>query len=363
MCGFNNFVRSTTVTSTSIRALSRSKKKFADFLTPLVESCLPEGVLRAWERHRASSILNNDAELPENSQRSLENLMAFLRQEINGEKMLNLAQFGFGCQGKVKREVVNSQRAEILSASSPISAAQGSIKCIFYSNFHPSQDCGKAVTMTREEKKTAVLRTGLCLVCLKNGPMAKKCHTEHYRYTIEVARIDEKFSCQVSVLDQPKICTILPRGRGKHLLAELENHGIVLTDIGEETPPIRLLLAADALGRILLGRIKVLKSGISAIETSLGWSVLGSEKKTTVVNMVTLCLQNFEIPKIWELEKLGIVDPTERKTTKLLEDETRAHFQETVKKTDHRYEVAYHGWLAIHLCMICMMLLNLDCVQ
>ncbi|GBM14895.1 hypothetical protein AVEN_28616-1 [Araneus ventricosus] len=56
--------------------------------------------------------------------------------------------------------------------------------------------------------------------------------------------------------------------------------------------------------------------------------------------MVTLCLQNFEIPKIWELEKLGIVDPTERKATKLLEDETLAHFQETVKKIDHRYEVA-----------------------
>ncbi|GBM43389.1 hypothetical protein AVEN_264608-1 [Araneus ventricosus] len=56
--------------------------------------------------------------------------------------------------------------------------------------------------------------------------------------------------------------------------------------------------------------------------------------------MVILCFQNFEIPKIWELEKLGIVDPTKRKTTKLLEDETLAHFQEIVEKTDHRYEAA-----------------------
>ncbi|GBM06875.1 hypothetical protein AVEN_147820-1 [Araneus ventricosus] len=58
-------------------SLGRSKEKFADFLSPLVESCLPEDVLRAWERHRACSILKNDAELPENSQRSLENLGIF----------------------------------------------------------------------------------------------------------------------------------------------------------------------------------------------------------------------------------------------------------------------------------------------
>ncbi|GBL87261.1 hypothetical protein AVEN_28793-1 [Araneus ventricosus] len=44
---------------------------------------------------------------------------------------------------------------------------------------------------------------------------------EHYRYTINVERIDRKFSCQVSVLDQPKICTTLPRVRDKHLLAEI----------------------------------------------------------------------------------------------------------------------------------------------
>ncbi|GBM30602.1 hypothetical protein AVEN_27631-1 [Araneus ventricosus] len=160
----------------ALDTLGRSKEKFADFLSPLVESCLPEDVLRTWERHTTSSILNNDAELPENSQRSLENLMAFLRQEVNGEEMINLVRSGFGFQGKVKREVVNSERTEIPSAAL-IFAAKGRIKCVFCSNFHPSQDCGKAGRMTREGKKTAVLRKGLCLVSLKNGHMAKKCHS------------------------------------------------------------------------------------------------------------------------------------------------------------------------------------------
>ncbi|GBM03092.1 hypothetical protein AVEN_14589-1 [Araneus ventricosus] len=58
-------------------ALGRSKEKFADFLSPLVESCFPVDVSRVWERQRTSSILNIGAELPENSRRSLENLTAF----------------------------------------------------------------------------------------------------------------------------------------------------------------------------------------------------------------------------------------------------------------------------------------------
>ncbi|GBN76104.1 hypothetical protein AVEN_173450-1 [Araneus ventricosus] len=84
-------------------------------------------------------------------QRSLENLMDFLRQEVNGEEMMSLALSGFGCQGKVKRDVANSMRNDIPSASALIYATQERIKCVFCSNFHPSQDCGKATTMTREE--------------------------------------------------------------------------------------------------------------------------------------------------------------------------------------------------------------------
>ncbi|KAF8793410.1 hypothetical protein HNY73_004892 [Argiope bruennichi] len=36
----------------ALESLGRTKKKCPDFLEPLVESCLPESVLRAWERSR-----------------------------------------------------------------------------------------------------------------------------------------------------------------------------------------------------------------------------------------------------------------------------------------------------------------------
>ncbi|GFT94276.1 uncharacterized protein TNCV_4775711 [Trichonephila clavipes] len=51
---------------------------------PLVESCLPEEVLVAWERSR-----NHQTE--SEGSRSLEQLMNFLRQEVKGEEMVLLA--------------------------------------------------------------------------------------------------------------------------------------------------------------------------------------------------------------------------------------------------------------------------------
>ncbi|GFU57405.1 uncharacterized protein TNCV_3635841 [Trichonephila clavipes] len=36
----------------SLESLGRTLEKYGDFLTPLVESCLPEEILMAWERKR-----------------------------------------------------------------------------------------------------------------------------------------------------------------------------------------------------------------------------------------------------------------------------------------------------------------------
>ncbi|GFY10081.1 uncharacterized protein TNCV_1946261 [Trichonephila clavipes] len=66
----------------ALESLGRTQERFGDFLAPLVESCLPEEVLMTWERNR------NHHELSDNTAgkniRSLENLMTFLRQEVQG---------------------------------------------------------------------------------------------------------------------------------------------------------------------------------------------------------------------------------------------------------------------------------------
>ncbi|CAL1293989.1 unnamed protein product [Larinioides sclopetarius] len=316
---------------------------------------------------------------------------------------------------------------EPTAATLMANTSAGKNNCVFCDRSHPSQDCQKISNMNYEDKKEQVMRKRCCLVCLKPGHMAKKCHSsvkclicerrhyallcpdlrkgissssknkvadeeqksteilltnlpsaheiylkviavrlrhkgkevcvralmddgshrsyieknlvaelnlspsgtevlsqglfgggispaaEHGRFMVTIESFDRKYSTSVALLDQPKICSNLPRIRDENLLAELASRGIKVTDVGRDTPPIRVLLGADVLGSILTGRIEVFTSGISAVETLLGWTILGLGRKRQVVNMVTLTLQNIELPKIWDLEVLDIKDPVESK--------------------------------------------------
>lgn len=151
----------------ALESLGRTKEKFADFLEPLVESCLPENVLRAWERSRISE--NTD---DATSQRSLEKLMCFLRHEVESEEMISLAREGFGRDNgsgvvirKDSRKLV--QRDEPTAATLISNTYGGKNNCIFCDHAHPSQDCRKIAGMSYEERKLQVMRKGCCLVCSK----------------------------------------------------------------------------------------------------------------------------------------------------------------------------------------------------
>ncbi|GFT73735.1 DUF1758 domain-containing protein [Nephila pilipes] len=134
-------------------------------------------------------------------------------------------------------------------------------------------------------------------------------------------------------LVQGKTCTTLSSTRDQNLINEFKLRGIELTNIGEENPPIRLLI-----GKILTSRIEVLKFDLSAIETKL---VLCSQKKNTSITMASLSYQNFTIPDMRDLDSVCISDPIERKCMKLLEEETLTHFRESIKvNKDQRYEIA-----------------------
>ncbi|CAG7824208.1 unnamed protein product, partial [Allacma fusca] len=68
---------------TQLRALETlgvTSDKFAAMLYPLVESCLPEEVMRTWERNRGQIAMQPDA-----SKDRLALLMTFLKGEVDGE--------------------------------------------------------------------------------------------------------------------------------------------------------------------------------------------------------------------------------------------------------------------------------------
>ncbi|KAJ8976987.1 hypothetical protein NQ317_013988 [Molorchus minor] len=70
----------------------------AAMLFPLVESCLPEDLLRVWQRsHRSLSTSQSNLESVEPTvEMRLKNLMRFLQKEVENEQRITLAAEGFG---------------------------------------------------------------------------------------------------------------------------------------------------------------------------------------------------------------------------------------------------------------------------
>ncbi|GFS34482.1 hypothetical protein NPIL_253911 [Nephila pilipes] len=86
--------------------------------------------------------------------------MNFLGNEVEGEEYRALAEGSFRSQVKIKSKLIQPSAIQNPSASvltSSIENLSGKIKCLFCDFNHNSQDCRKAVAMTQEERKAAVI--------------------------------------------------------------------------------------------------------------------------------------------------------------------------------------------------------------
>ncbi|GFT77600.1 transposable element Tc1 transposase [Nephila pilipes] len=107
----------------------------------------------------------------------LENLMIFLRHEVEGEEHLFLAETSFGDGMKRKESRKPPLRDEPTAATLIANTSVGRNQCIFCERAHASQDCQKISNLAYEDRKGQVMRKRCCLVCLKPGHMAKRCHS------------------------------------------------------------------------------------------------------------------------------------------------------------------------------------------
>jgi hypothetical protein len=156
---------------------------------------------------------------------------------------------------------------------------------------------------------------------------------------------DSKY--HLRVLDQVKICNDVPVLVNPLVKQELEEKNIQLPRQDDTCTEIQLLLGADVIGDILTGRIIKLRSGLTAIETVLGWTIMGKLKDTTSV-ITSICLKNSVIDDLWALEKLGITDPVEDKTNEKIYEEAMENFNNTLQVDDEgRYHVKL-PWLEGH---------------
>ncbi|GFT12997.1 hypothetical protein NPIL_406131, partial [Nephila pilipes] len=84
------------------------------------------------------------------------------------------------------------------------------------------------------------------------------------------------------VLSENKICGYLPKVNDLQVLSEIKEKGIIVPDLCNSVNEIDMLLGADVISVILSGRTIKLKSGLIAIGTTLGFTLMG--KPSQIVN-------------------------------------------------------------------------------
>ncbi|GFU27669.1 putative RNA-directed DNA polymerase from transposon X-element [Trichonephila clavipes] len=367
----------------ALESLGRTKEKFAEFLEPLVESCLPENVLRAWER--SHSVEDSS---PQDSARSLDKLLCFLRNEVQSEEMIKLARTGLGAS-RVSHPRSHPDEADYFTAAALVNfkaiqkhacfrcletshvsrSCKYKMKCLSCDKNHYTIMCAdkesaqsndentvvsSSVLSNQSVNETVYLQT-LVLRIEHNGKelkvrtildsgsqksyiservikvlqlRPKSKHTvvhglyggretsphSHLVFDVYLKNFEDTYAHSIEVLSQMKICGFVPKIVDTRTLQELKEKNITLSDLEAKEHDIELLLGADVIGNILTDNSLKLSSGVTAVQTKFGYTVIG---KTNTIhnslcnNVVSLHCANFTVTDLWNLDAIGITDPTE----------------------------------------------------
>ena len=172
---------------------------------------------------------------------------------------------------------------------------------------------------------------------------------QHFKYRVDLKRLDHKnqneTGSEIEVLDQNQICEDVPRLTKGPWMEELKKRKIWFSDVGRDTPEIEILVGSDFYPKIFTGNSFQLQNGLLAIETKFGWTLSGrvtTSSLTAAATALSLHLRSEElqISTMWDLESIGITDPSEHKSKQEREAETRQHFLQSVRRlADGRYSV------------------------
>ncbi|KAF2886475.1 hypothetical protein ILUMI_19697 [Ignelater luminosus] len=199
-------------------------------------------------------------------------------------------------------------------------------------------------------QRSYILKVTLSSLRLKTKRVEKIVHclfggteveSTHYCYDLTI--ISGKYKQTFEVLDQPCICSdISPIFYGSWI-KELRNMRIDVSDLSN-SGPIELLLDTDVAGLLYTERRHKLRCGLVAIKTQVGWMIEGkvpsSSSKTSNARTVLSLFVNPSITDLWQLDVLGIQEPTEKKSKDEMALAAKELFQQRVTvNVEGRYEV------------------------
>ncbi|BES96686.1 Retrotransposon protein [Nesidiocoris tenuis] len=182
---------------TQLRALETlgvTSDKFTYFLTPLIESALPDAILKDWEKENSTrqAAKEFDGQKQEENSDKMQNLLCFLRREVESEERLALARDAFSDgvthdtssssvtpKGSkrffnAKKEVNNSQLCTAAGLINNVKP-QKLNTCLFCDGSHSSDNCMKVRDRPFEEINALVREKGACFGCLKKGHSKRFC--------------------------------------------------------------------------------------------------------------------------------------------------------------------------------------------
>jgi len=450
----------------SLESIGMTSDKYAAMLFPLVESCIPEEILRVWLRNHASIITGENSH-----SEKLKQLLLFLRNEVEGEQRISLAKTGFklielGTKKESRKDKkYQDERSvptanDLFSGHNKVTSHNEKNSCIFCEKNHESRDCFVAQKMSLNQKNDEIKKKNGCFFCLKVGHRAKQCKTNvrcllcskrhwgvmcpnlqtnqkrndvekkkeeetqnvslastsfpdevflqtllinvdankrqktvralidtgsqrsyilketaadigcqpcgsealihalfggvttkkeiHKRYEVNIRSLEGDFSRRLNLLEQSKICGPVISLQPGPWIEELKQKNIHVSDIGRRNLKIEVLIGADVAGALLTGRVHKLENGLTAVESLLGWTVMGkmndciSERNALSMSSITTSMltHSTDIENLWKLEAIGIADPKENKTDSELEEAVWNHFHKTLKMVENRYEVS-----------------------
>ncbi|GFX75626.1 putative RNA-directed DNA polymerase from transposon X-element [Trichonephila clavipes] len=136
----------------------------------------------------------------------------------------------------------------------------------------------------------------------------------HLVFDVYLKNFEDTYAHSIEVLSQKKICGFVPKIVDIHTLQELKEKNITLSDLEAKEHDIELLLGADVIGNILTDNSLKLSSGVTVVQTKLGYTVIGKTNtmhNSLCNNVVSLHCANFTVTDLWNLDAIGITDPTE----------------------------------------------------
>ncbi|UYV79074.1 hypothetical protein LAZ67_17001028 [Cordylochernes scorpioides] len=167
----------------------------------------------------------------------------------------------------------------------------------------------------------------------------------HGKYVLKLGSLTNKIDVDIVALDQPEICARIPpipRGR---LLYKLKRKKIYIHPSNFRNEEIDILIGSDYFGQLLTGKVVHLGEDLTAVETKLGWTLMGQSpvvgKEDKVQIALNMLVARNNLKDLWELDILGIRDPIEVVSKKKRETELKEHFIKNIKRDeDQRYSVA-----------------------